>query len=308
VLKLAKSAELKPAMAEYQREAAADSAKVSQMTTWLMTRSSPASALVWLHSLPAQMQTNPPAAVLLAGCQVLVGDWSGMQASLAGQNWTELDFVRHAFLARASRAQNLTATAAAEWEVAFKLASAQKVTLISLFRLAAEWNWINEGEEILWTIVNRYPEEQWAAESLKQALYLGGRTRPLMQLFILQTKRSPADWTVKNNLAMTAMLLDAQELDPYGMSRAAYEQEPKNPSFVSTYAYSLYLQKKYSEALKVMQQLAPQELNNPSVAGYYGLILKAAGDSAKAKAYLAWTTKGQVLPEERKIFDQAMGH
>jgi len=68
------------------------------------------------------------------------------------------------------------------------------------------------------------------------------------------------------------------------------------------------LQKQSAEALKVMQKLAPQELNDPSVAGYYGLILKATGDSAKAKAYLGWTTKAKLLPEERKLFNQAMSN
>jgi hypothetical protein len=308
VLKQAQSGELKPAIAQYQREAAADSAMVSQMTSWLMLRTSPALALTWLHTLSPQMQTNPPVAVLIAGCQVLVSDWTGLQTSVAKQNWLELDFVRHAFLSRALRAQNLGAAATAEWEVAFKLASSQKVMLIALFRLAVEWNWTNEAEEILWMVVNRYPEEQWAGQTLKQALLQGGRTRPLMQLFILQAKRSPEDMVLKNDLAMTAMLLDAQELDPYGLSRTAYEQNSKNPAFISTYAYSLYLQKRYSEALKVMQQMSPRELSDPSVAGYYGLILKATGDSAKAKAYLGWTTKRQLLPEERKMFNEAMSN
>jgi hypothetical protein len=254
------------------------------------------------------MQTNPSVAVLIAGCQVLVSDWSGLQNSVTNQNWSELDFIRHAFLARALRGQNLDAAATAEWEVAFKLASNQKAALIALFQLVAEWKWTNEAEEILWTVVNRYPEEQWAGPVLKTALYNGGRTRPLMQLFILQAKRSPTDMVLKNDLAMTAMLLDAQEFDPYGLSRTAYEQDPKNPAFISTYAYSLYLQKRYSEALKVMQQMSPRELSDPSVAGYYGLILKATGDSAKAKAYLGWTTKRQLLPEERKMFNEAMSN
>jgi hypothetical protein len=308
VLKQAKSGELKPAIVQYQREAAADPAMVSQMSSWLMLRSTPASALTWLHTLTPQMQTNPSVAVLIAGCQVLVSDWSGLQNSVTNQNWSELDFIRHAFLARALRGQNLDAAATAEWEVAFKLASNQKAALIALFQLVAEWKWTNEAEEILWTVVNRYPEEQWAGPVLKTALYNGGRTRPLMQLFILQAKRSPTDMVLKNDLAMTAMLLDAQEFDPYGLSRTAYEQDPKNPAFISTYAYSLYLQKRYSEALKVMQQMSPRELSDPSVAGYYGLILKATGDSAKAKAYLGWTTKRQLLPEERKMFNEAMSN
>jgi predicted Zn-dependent protease len=305
VLKETKNAGLNAATTQCQHEAAANSAKLSEMTTWLMLRSSPAAALTWLHSLPNATQTNQPAALLIGQCQILTHDWNGLQASLAKQNWSELEFVRHAFMARALREQKLDAASTAEWELALKYASNQKSTLISLFKLAAQWNWVNEAEEILWTVVNRYPEEPWAAQALQKALIVGGRTRPLMQLFSIELKRSPADLELKNNLAMVAMLLDAQELNPYALASEVYAKAPQNPSYVSTYAFSLYLQKKYADALKVMQKLSPQALNDPGIAGYYGLILKATGDNAKAQSYLNWTTKAQLLPEERKLFEQA---
>ena len=110
---------------------------------------------------------------------------------------------------------------------------------------------------------------------------------------------------MKNNLAMTALLLDAQELKPYDLAREVYQKSPTNASYVSTYAFSLYLQGKNAEALKVMQTLKPQQLQNPSIAGYYGLILKATGDRARARTYLDWAAKAQLLPEEKKLFDQA---
>ena len=69
--------------------------------------------------------------------------------------------------------------------------------------------------------------------------------------------------------------------------------------------FSLYLQKKYSEALKVIQQLQPKELQDPSVAGYYGLILLANGDKANAKDYLDRTVNASLLPEEQALFAQA---
>src|SRR2546430_6550063 len=47
---------------------------------------------------------------------------------------------------------------------------------------------------------------------------LGGRTRPLMMLYKQEVKRSPMDLSAKNNLAMTALLLDAQELKPHDRS------------------------------------------------------------------------------------------
>ena len=154
-------------------------------------------------------------------------------------------------------------------------------------------------------IVNRDPSDQGTVQALSQMLFVEGRTRSLMQLYGQETKLFPSSLSMKNNLAMTALLLDAQELKPYDLAREVYQAAPTNPSYVSTYAFSLYLQGKSAEALKMMKTLKPGELQNPSVAGYYGLILKATGDRTKARAYLDWTAKAPLLPEEKYLFDQA---
>jgi predicted Zn-dependent protease len=174
-----------------------------------------------------------------------------------------------------------------------------------LLRLAAGWNWAPEGEELLWTIVNRYPQEKWANQALTRVLIANGRTQSLMQLFKQETERNPSDLTAKNNLAMTALLLGAKELNPNALAQQVYRQAPTNASFASTYAYSLYLQGKSAEALKVMQRLKPRDLDSPDRAGYYGLILKKMGSNAEAKNYLDLSSKARLLPEERTLFDRA---
>jgi tetratricopeptide (TPR) repeat protein len=235
----------------------------------------------------------------------MIRDWRGLQSSIEKQNWAEMEFFRHAFLSLALRGQGLADSAKAEWELALQGANGQEASLTMLLRLAAQWRWQSESEEILWMIVNRYPSEQWAMQALSQVLYAEGRTRSLMQLFNQETKLFPSNLSIKNNLAMTALLLDAQELKPYDLASEVYQKSPTYAPYVSTYAFSLYLQGKNAEALKVIKTLKPQELQDPSIAGYYGLILKATGDRAKARAYLDWTAKGHLLPEEKKLFDRA---
>jgi Flp pilus assembly protein TadD len=305
VLQATQPAGFRPALTAYQHEAAGDPAKISELATWQMANTSPQDALTWLRTLPPNTQTNQSVELLVAECCTVLRDWRGLQSSIAKQNWAELEFVRHAFLSRALRGQSLADSAKTEWELALKAANGQKGSLVMLLRLAAQWNWQSEGEDILRTIVNRYPGEHWAIQSLTQALYAGGRTRSLMQLFGEESKRAPSDQSVKNDLAMTALLLDAQELKPHDLARQVYQSSPTNAAYVSTYAFSLYLQGKNAEALKVMKTLKPGELQNPSIAGYYGLILKATGDRARARAYLDWTAKARLLPEEKKLFDTA---
>jgi hypothetical protein len=305
VLKANQNAEFKPALAAVQREASTNTAKIYELSQWQMPRTGPAETEAWFRSLSMSYQTNQPVALLMAQCQTMLGDWRGLQNTLKSENWGDLEFTRHALLARALRGQDLTEAAKGEWDLALKSAAGQKQSLITLLRFAAAWKWQSESEDLLWTIVNQYPGERWAFAVLNQALYANGRTRPLMMLYSQELRRLPADLDLKNNLAMTALLLDAQELNPHQLAREVYQQDPTNSSYISTYAFSLHLQKKDAEALKIMERLTPQELKDPSIAGYYSLVLQATGNKEKARSYLNLAFKGPLLPEERKMFEQA---
>jgi predicted Zn-dependent protease len=329
VLLATKNADFKPELANFQREAAAEPSKIYELANWEMAKTSPGDAVAWLRGLPMSTQTNQPATLLVAECYAASKDWRGLHAWLEKQRWGELEFIRHAFMSRALRGQDLTDTAKTEWGEALNSASGQKRSLlmllglssnplnvgltsekqsrVMLLRLAAQWNWVNETEDLLRTIVDRYPEEKWAVESLSRALFVSGQSRSLMLLFSQELKRNPSDLAAKNNLAMVALLLNAKEFKPNELARQVYQQSPTNSSFAGTYAYSLYAQGKSAEALKVMQQIKPQDLERPSLAGYYGIILKAAGDGAGARPYLEKATKARLLPEEQKLFAQAKG-
>jgi len=305
VLQTMRSAEFNPTVTATQRDAAGDPAKVYELAMWQMAKTSPREALAWLQTLPANVRTNQSVELLVADCHNLLRDWRGLKNQLQDQNWGELEFLRHAFLSRALRGQELMDSAKAEWELTVKAADNRKEKLTMLLRLVAQWGWLSESEEVLWAIVKRYPGENWAVQALTQVFLAGGRTRSILQLYNQELKRNPADTTARNNVAITALLLDAQELKPHDLAKEVYQKSPTNSSFISTYAFSLYVQDKYGEALKVMQQIKPQELQTPEIAGYYGLILKATGDREKAKVYLNWSSKARLLPEEKKLFERA---
>jgi tetratricopeptide (TPR) repeat protein len=308
VLRETVSAGFQSALADFQRDATQGTnapVKTYELATWQIANTGPKEALAWLSTLPKASQTNQTVAVLIAECQIRVQDWHGLQAFLDRQNWAELEFLRHAFMARGLRGQDMAGAAKGEWEMALQAANHQRTGLVNLVSLADQWNWASEKEELLWSIVNQSPGERWAVQALSQALFIGGRTRPLMMLYSQELKRTPSNLPAKNDLAMLALLLEADEMTPYDLAREVYQKAPTNAAYASTYAYSLHVQKKDAEALKVMQQLKPQQLNDPSIAGYYGLILQATGNREKARAYLQWSSKAQTLPEEKKIFDRA---
>jgi tetratricopeptide (TPR) repeat protein len=305
VLRQIRDAGFSSALADSRREAGSDPGKLYELATWQMAKASPGDALAWLQSLPLNTRTNQAVELLTAECFITLHDWHGLEASVQKQNWSELEFIRHAFLSRALRGQELADSAKAEWKQALQTANGQKQSLFMLLNLAAQWNWLSEDEELLSTIVERYPDEAGARRALLQAWYAGGRTRSLMQFFNQEMKRKPSDLTAKNNLAVTALLLNAQEFKPNDLAREVYQNAPTNSSFASTYAFSLYLQGKNSEALKVIEKLKPNELQDPSNSGYYGIILKAAGNREQARACLERALKGHLLPEEKKLFEAA---
>ncbi len=305
VLRETKSDQFKPTVAAFQKEAGTNLLAIKDLGLWEVAALGPSPTLAWLRTLPADTQRHLPTALLIADCLALSKDWKGLQAAIDQQNWGEIEFLRHAYKARALRGQDLTGAAKGEWELALKASNNQVGSLTMLMRYAAQQQWANEVEEILWTIVRRYPDERWAIRELSQTLYLAGRTRPLLTLYTQEHQRAPQDLSVKNNLAVTALLLEAYELRPHDLALDIYQKAPTNAAFASTYAYSLHLQKKDAEALKVMQKLPPKALEHPSIAGYYGVILSANGDRSKARPYLDWAYKSPMLPEEKKLFEGA---
>jgi tetratricopeptide (TPR) repeat protein len=231
--------------------------------------------------------------------------WDKDQAWLDHQHWREMEFLRHALLSRALREQRLMDSAKAEWQQALKSANGQRQSLTMLLTLCGQWNWVSEGEDLLWTIVDRFPQEKWATRALAETLLIGGQTRPLLRLFDLELKRSPDDLAAMNNLASVALLLDAKEVKANDLALQVYQKAPTNSAFAATYAFSLYRLGKSSDALKVMKQIKQKDLDVPAIAGYYGLILKASGDTAGARAYLDKAVKTRLLPEEQRLFAQA---
>ena len=67
------------------------------------------------------------------------------------------------------------------------------------------------------------------------------------------------------------------------------DRGPKGP--IRLQAQAARDAKQPAEALKIMEQLSPQQLENSSIAAYYGLILQAAGNPAQAGKYFGFVSR-----------------
>ena len=304
-LRAARSDDFDAAVASAQKEAVGESRKILEFASWEGRRAGSAGALAWLQSLPAAMQTNLAAVLLAADCQAALKQWRQLQVSLEHQQWGELDFIRHAFKSLALRGQQLTSSSDLAWGEAVNASGGRKERLVMLLRFAVAWNRVPETENLLWSIIHKYPAEKWAAVALSRNLLWNGRTRALMGLYDEQAKMDPVDLSARNNLAMTALLLEARELQPQDLAREVYRLAPTNPAYASTYAYSLHLQKRSAQALRVFDRLKPDQLEQASVALYYAIVLQANGNGERARKYLDIAAGIKLLPEERKLLIQA---
>jgi Flp pilus assembly protein TadD len=89
------------------------------------------------------------------------------------------------------------------------------------------------------------------------------------------------------------------------LAREVYAKDPKNPAYVSTYAFSLYTNGDVQKARAAMETLSDAQRHQPEIAAYYGLILAASGDQARATEFLDLGERANLLPEEKELVAKA---
>jgi Flp pilus assembly protein TadD len=305
VLRAARSPALGEALLSAQQSCGTNAARVYEIGRWMLLGTNPGDTLAWLRGLAPEISTNLPVTLVVADAHMGVSDWAGLENHLNDQFWADMEYLRLAYRARAVREQGHNDASNADWARALKSAEGRLDRLTMLQRLTVSWRWAAELEEVLRVVTKRFPAETDAAEALAGMLHSAGKTRALLILYAQRAKSEPKNLSVKNNLAALALLLEAPEHRPHDLAREAFEGQPTNAYYASTYAYSLFLQNRLREALEVLSGIHPERLENPDLSGYHGLILAAAGEKVRAKRYLDLSAKARLLPEEAKLFRRA---
>lgn len=272
-----------------------------QLAAWLREHEGPDASLKWLQALPLTVRSNQPLSMATVDAYTAKKDWQSIKDYLSDQNWAGADFLRRATLARAHLEAGEALASQVNWKAALKAASDRPKALAALLTLLESWNWQNEREELLWVLVQRFPGERWAFQSLNDFYLASNNTRGLHKLYSSVIGYDVADAAAKNNFAATALLLNTQTNRAHELAREVYKVNPQNGIFASTYAYSLYLQGKVDEALRVFERLNPESLTAPSIAVYYGAVLAATDQRPKALKYLDLAEQGKLLPEEQAL-------
>ncbi len=304
-LKAAASPELSDAIVLARQAAGTNGVQVFAVAHWMYADGRAREVLSWIKTQPAEVQRAHALRLLTVECLAAVKDTEGMATFLDEEPWGEHDYYRLCLQARLHRAQGQAAAAEAVWRRALRMASTQPERLLQVLRLTKEWQWLSEYQETLASLLERSPREVWAVQELATLYHAEGKTRQLHGLLSRTLDLAPTNAMIKNNFAMTSLLLNPRDERGIRLAREAYEQQGTNAQFAATYAFSLLNQKQPAEALAVFSKLEVAALEQPSVAAYYGLALASAGKKADAAKYLGLSEKAQLLPEETHLVAQA---
>lgn len=279
--------------------------ELAGLLEWMSRNNLNLVALDYLKSVPPESLNKWPVPLAIANLYVRLRDWRKLEQITANTNWGQGEFMRHAYLARALRAQDKLATADREWDAASKEASGQNFNMMALMRVVADWKWEKEQVELLWTLTKDPEKQKEAIQELYRYYERNNDTQGLYRTLVRWMELDPEDLNVQNNFAQISLLLEANADDARRIATEVYRRAPSNPAYATTYAYALLTKGNAKEAAKVMNSLSADQLRDPSVSVYYGICLAAMHDE-KARDFLAAGKNVPLLPEEKRLIDKAL--
>jgi cytochrome c-type biogenesis protein CcmH/NrfG len=296
----------RPFLEEMQTSSMEEPERVGTLISWMNAHKLSAEAVAWSAKLPPGIIGSKLVQIALADALVTEKDWRGLQRLTNSGNWGTVDFLRNALAARAFREQGNTIDSNAQWAESMKKVAADSRHIMMLAETVEKWGWRSEAIELLWLITKDPVKGDEALRTLSQYFAKKADTENLYRVMLHNLEMHPDDKNVQNNFAQLALLLGLNAERGQKIAREVYEKDPKNAAYASTYAYALHTQGDSKKALKVLNTLTDEQLHQPEIAAYYGVILAAAGEAARAPEFLDLGEKApNLLPQEKALIEKA---
>jgi len=274
---------------------------IFQVSAWMMKNGRLDAAAEWLFRLPPATKAKQPVRAAMADVYIARREWAALENFLNNQNWGDLEAVRMALLSRALKEQGDKRKSRTTWNMAVHKAAPQPETLILLARASGSWGWGEETDDVLWRVAERPVYVSWALKNLYARYQERGDTRSLHRVVSELIRLNPEDDGAKNNFCVFSYLLGINTERAAAYARELYGKYPTNSTVVTTYAFIMHKEKKTRAALEALKALSPEQLREPSVAAYYGVILAESGAQAQANEYLRLAQSASLLPEEKAL-------
>lgn len=294
------------------REGAADSPPtIAGLIEWMNANDLAEESARWFVRLPVEIRTVRPIAPAGAEALAAAGDWSALKALTASGDWGAIEFMRHAFRSRAEAGLSgslRSSPSIAAWDQAIAATRANYSALVLLARLTQSWKWDDRAAQVWWLVASQPSGQRRALTALFAHYRAAGDTAQLYEVSRRAREVDPLDPIAKNNCAALALLLGRDLAEAHQLAAEMHAAFPKLPAITSTHAFSLTLQGKPAEALKLFDAMPPADLADPSVAFYRAVALANLGQLDEARPTLtAALERRDVLPEEKKLAAHLLG-
>jgi tetratricopeptide (TPR) repeat protein len=271
-----------------------------QVAEWMIRGGDAAEALAWLRTAPDQADTG----IEMGEADGLAAtrDWARLRAFITGKNWGNCDYLRVALTVRCGRE---TGVGTPLWTEAVTACHGDGSELLMLAQCAAGWGWETEVEALYWQVAQSgYPARGPALKGLWTMYSTAGNTAGLLRVAHERYNDAPGDIVARNNFAFLSMLTGIGRGEADRIARDDYGKQPENANVAATYAYSLYLNGRYDDGLRVLRRFGQRRLQEAGAELYLAVLQKATGDEGGAMQTAAEIDATKLLPEERALLQK----
>ncbi|MEQ1851794.1 MAG: hypothetical protein ABMA01_09415 [Chthoniobacteraceae bacterium] len=278
--------------------------ELSQLMNWMNQSNLALMVSEWAAELPKELLAKPPIATSVADAYVQGTDWEKLKALTQTASWGVMDFLRHAYVSRALQRLGDQTGSASEWTKSLAAAEDQANRLQMLVKLVQGWRWEEGADQALRKLSADETSPVWVIDSLWDVSLKAGDSTELHRLAKLLVKADPTSVSARDKLNRLSLLRHSEEGLPEVRAQELYKAHPTNISVATTYALSLYLRARIFDALAVMRPFKPDQLRDPGVALYYGMLLARAARTNESLEYLQIGESVPLLREEQDLLEK----
>lgn len=281
----------------------------AQLLIWMGRNELRAEALAWSRLLPPETGNTRPITLTIAQLHADARDWLSLRALTKDPSWRDDDPLRLAYLALALQNGPAEYRSAGQpeslWYQALKLSAKDPARLERLANLAVKWRLPGLAEKSWWALANAAADPEPALAQLARIYHARndpqGRYRVARWLLELHA----FDRFSAAETAYLGLLLDLMDPDPHELADRLRRQPPLSAESIRACAFSLWRRDRLQEAVALFETLPIATREEPSVAWFYGTLLRAAGDTLRASRYLALGAGYPRSAEEDALFREA---
>ena len=286
---------------ELNEAAASKPEQLTQLFDWMNRSNLALMVSDFAAGLPPNIVSKPPVAPTVADAYVKGLDWKKLKAFSGTSSWGTLDFMRLAYLSRALGKLGETSGAENEWRKSLAAAQGDASRMQLLVKLVQDWKWEEGTDDALRRLSADDTSPLWMLQELWNVSLKAGDSEELLRLSNLITKMDPKSVSARNKFVWLSIIRHSEDSYPHQLAEKLFRENKTNVHVATTFALSLYLQRKPFEALAIMSPFKDAELREPGIALYYGMFLAQAGKLEKAVEFINLGETSPLLREEKEL-------